>query len=119
MVELCRGYDIGLGLEETEVPNRALCLTNKALTYILAGLAVVLTDTVGQRPLADTVGEGALLYPPGDIDTLARGLSAWARDPQLLARAKMAAWRAAETRWHWDHAEEKGKLLGMVESVLA
>ena len=118
MVELCRDYDIGLGLEEAEVPNRSLCLTNKALTYILAGLAVVLTDTVGQRPLAETLGEGAVVYPPGDTGTLARGLSAWAHDRHLLGRAKAAAWRAAQTRWHWDHEEEKGKLLRIVQSVV-
>ncbi len=118
MVELCRGYDIGLGLEETVVPNRSLCLTNKALTYILAGLAVVLTDTVGQRPLAETLGEGAVVYRSGDIGTLARGLSGWARDRHLLGRAKAAAWRAAQTRWHWDHEEEKGKLVRIVQSVV-
>jgi glycosyltransferase involved in cell wall biosynthesis len=118
MVELCRAYDIGLGIEETQVPNRSLCLTNKALTYILAGLAVVLTDTIGQRPLADSLKEGALVYPPGDVEALARGLSAWAHDPWLLRQAKAAAWRAAQTRWHWDHEEEKGKLIHVIQSVV-
>ena len=60
MVDLCRDYHVGLALEMPEPPNRAICLTNKAFTYILAGLAVVFTDTPGQRNLAMDLGLGAL-----------------------------------------------------------
>lgn len=118
MVDLCRGYDVGLALEQDHVLNRTLCLTNKALTYILGGLAVAFTDTAGQRPLAEELGEGGLLYRPGDVGALARGLARWARDTALLQRAKRAAWKAAQRRWHWEHAAERGALLDLVGRVV-
>ena len=78
---------------------------------MLAGLAVVFTDTPGQRRLAIDLGEGAILYPPGDVAALAAGLTRWASDKDLLGRARAAAWQAARRRWHWEHREERGALL--------
>lgn len=118
MVDSCRGYDIGLSVEQGHVLNRALCLTNKAFTYMLAGLAVVLTDTPGQAPLARDIGGAALLYAPGDVTALAGGLKAWADDPTRLLAARRASWAAAERRWHWEHPLERGALLAAIDRVL-
>lgn len=118
MIELCRGFDVGLALEQVDdARNRALCLTNKAFTYILAGLAVVFTDTPGQRRLARDLGPGALLYKSGEVRVLADGLKAWAEDETRLLAARKAAWAAACRRWHWQHPEEEGALLRAVERV--
>lgn len=119
MVDLCRGYDVGLAVEQGTVRNRILCLANKPLTYILAGLAVAFTDTPGQRPLALDLGEGALCYPPGHSAALAAGLTRWATDPAALARAQAAAWDAARRRWHWEHPLERGALLAAVAEAVA
>jgi hypothetical protein len=118
MVELAAGYDVGLSVEQPHVLNRSLCLTNKAFTYALAGLAVVFTDTPGQRSLAENLGDGALLYAPGNVEALAAGLRHWAEDKSQLARAKAATWEAARRRWHWEHPEERGALLRAVAAVL-
>ncbi len=115
MIESCRGYDVGLALEQAHVFNRAICLTNKAFTYMLAGLAVIFTDTPGQRPLALDLGEAALLYQPGDVACLGAGLKRWAEKKELLHAAKLAAWTAAKRRWHWQHIEERGALLNAVK----
>jgi hypothetical protein len=119
MVDACRPFDIGVATEQVHVTNRALCLSNKALTYPLAGLALVMTDTPGQRPLARDVEGDVLLYAPGDIDALAEGLARWAADPTALRRARQAAWNAAQRRWHWDHDRERGALLHCVRTALA
>jgi hypothetical protein len=105
---------VWLSLEQGHVLNRALCLTNKAFTYILGGLAVAFTDTPGQRALAEDLGEGAIIYRPGDIRGLAAGLTRWAQDETGLQRAKTAAWDAAARRWHWEHPLERGALLQAV-----
>ena len=118
MIEVCHGYDVGLALERPEPLNRALCQTNKAFTYLLAGLAIAFSDTPGQRPLAADLGAAALLYKPGDVSTLAAGLKRWADDTQSLTAAKVAAWEAARRRWHWEHQEERGALLRVVKAVL-
>jgi glycosyltransferase involved in cell wall biosynthesis len=118
MVDLCRDHHVGLALEIAEPPNRAIALSNKAFTYILAGLAVVFTDTPGQRGLAMDLGPGAFLYSVGDIEKLAQGLRLWAENPAQLLAARRAAWAAACRRWHWHHAEEEGVLLRAVREVL-
>ena len=118
MVDLCRDYDVGLATEPGSSLNNRAALSNKVLTYVLAGLAVVCTDTPGQRPLGQDLGEGALLYAPGDLDALARGLRSWTEDKALLVRAKKAAWEAAKLRWHWDHPLERGALLDAVARAL-
>jgi glycosyltransferase involved in cell wall biosynthesis len=119
MIALCAGYDVGLAVESPHVLNRELCAPNKPFTYLLAGLAVVLTDTAGQRPLAADLGEGAFSYRPGDVGALAAALRRWAEDKTALAAAKALAWRAARRRWHWEHPAERGALLAVVEGALA
>jgi glycosyltransferase involved in cell wall biosynthesis len=118
MVSLCNDYDVGLAVEQTSPPSRALCLTNKIFTYLLAGLAVVVTDTPGQRSLARDLAEAAIIYSPGDVATLAEGLKRWAKDKNELGKAKLAAWQAACRRWHWEHPQERGVLLSAVAGVL-
>ena len=118
MVELSLSYDVGLSAEEPLNINRELCLGNKPLTYILAGLAVVLTDSPGQRAFADDLGDGALRYQTGDIASLANGLRLWAEDRGRLRRARQAAWQAAKRRWNWKHPSERGALIDAVSGVL-
>ena len=118
MVTLCNDYDVGLAVEQTTPLNRALCLTNKIFTYLLAGLAVVVTDTPGQGALGRELADAAILYKPGDVATLATGLRRWAKDKNELRKAKLASWQAACRRWHWEHPQEKGALLAAVAGVL-
>jgi glycosyltransferase involved in cell wall biosynthesis len=114
MVDECRPFDVGIAAEGGLVRNRHLSLSNKALTYPLAGLPVALTDTPGQRPLADDLGEGALLFAPGDVQSLAASLSRIAHDPCAMSRAREASWEAAKRRWHWEHPAERGALLATI-----
>jgi len=118
MVELARPYDIGLAPEPGFSLNNRLALSNKVFTCILAGLAVVLSATPGQLPLGRDLGAGALLYAPGDVEGLARGLGHWDRHREVLAGARRAAWEGARRRWHWEHAEERGRLLAAVAAAL-
>jgi hypothetical protein len=117
MVDACRPFDIGLAVEQPDVRSRDLCLTNKALTYPLAGLAIVVTTTAGQRAFAADVAEGALAYAPGDVRTLAAGLVRWFAEPARLTCARRASWAAAARRWHWEHPAERDALVGAVEAA--
>jgi hypothetical protein len=118
MVELAQSYQIGLSVEPGFSENNRLALSNKAFTYILSGLAVVFTDTPGQHSLALDLGRGALLYRPGDVEALARGLRVWVEDKEALIIARRAAWEAARRRWHWEHPAERGALLEAVTEIL-
>ena len=119
MVDCARGYDVGLALEQMTPLNRQLCLTNKAFTYILAGMAVAITDTPGQHGLGADLGRAAALIPAGDVDALAAAFARWMSDPAELDCAKRTAWTAATRRWHWEHPLERGRLLTLVREALA
>jgi glycosyltransferase involved in cell wall biosynthesis len=119
MIECARGYDVGLALEQMTPRNRQLCLTNKAFTYVLAGMAVAITDTPGQHALGVDLGRAAALVPAADVDALAGAFARWAADPSALDCAKRMAWQAAVRRWHWEHETERGALLTLVREALA
>jgi len=115
MTALASAFDIGLSLEQPLSLNRPLCLTNKALVCLVAGLALVMTDTPGQRPLREELGDQALVVSPGDVQALAAGFRRFANDRRYLLDCQRASWKAAATRWHWEHSEERGKLLRLFE----
>jgi glycosyltransferase involved in cell wall biosynthesis len=119
MIDLARGYDVGLAIEQPLSRNRQLCLPNKTFTYILAGLAVAISDTPGQRALGIDLAPGGALVPPTDVAALAAVLAGWAHDPAALACARQAAWHAANRRWHWEHALERGRLQDVVRQAVA
>jgi hypothetical protein len=119
MVDSARGYDVGLALEQMTPLNRQLCLTNKAFTYILAGMAVAMTDTPGQHALGLDLGRAAALVPAGDIDALAAAFAGWMDNAAALECAKRSAWNAATRRWHWEHELERGTLLSLVREALS
>jgi glycosyltransferase involved in cell wall biosynthesis len=117
MTALAGPFDIGLSLEQPSSINRSLCLTNKALVYLLAGLALAATDTEGHRVIANALGGGALVVPAGDVAALSEGLQRFANEPGHLLDCRKASWNAAVERWHWEHAEERGKLLSLFEAT--
>jgi len=118
MVAESAKYDVGLCLETKDVLNHDLCLANKALAYVAAGLAVALTDTKGHARLARDLGAGAFVYSPGDVHALGAALADWARDRAALSRSKAATAAAARSRWNWNHPAEKAELVGAVAKVL-
>jgi glycosyltransferase involved in cell wall biosynthesis len=117
MVDLARGYDVGLATEPSAPLNRQVCVPNKAFTYILAGLAAVMSDMPGMRRVATDIGEGAALVPPDDVDALSAVFERWLREPARLDCAKLGAWNAAVRRWRWDHALECGRLCELVRGL--
>jgi len=119
MVDECRMFDLGVSAEQGHIRNRQLNLPNKATTYPLAGVPVVLTDTPGQRPLAVDLGCGALVFAPGDRDSLARQILLLMNDASAHTKAREASWRAAHMRWHWEHEQEQGALLGAAARAVA
>lgn len=118
MVELAQGYDLGLSCEQPDVLNRQICLTNKIFTYLAAGVPVLMSATPAQARLAVDLGDAAVMYDCGDVDQLAMRLRHWNTEAALRLSAKDAARHAAERRWHWEHAEDRGALLSAFRMAL-
>ncbi len=110
-------HDVGFAGEMKYCRSRDLTVTNKILHYLLGGLAVVASDTAGQREVAGQAPEAVLLYPSGDARALADVLNSLFASPERLQRAKAAALKAAQKTFSWERQE--GALLDAVARALA
>ena len=97
--------------ESTNLPDEQ----NTFLTY-LAGNAVAATDTVGQRPILERIGESGFLYTAGNVDALAHGLRHWYQNREQLESARQQAWSFGSHPYNWD--VEKKKFLELVDGAL-
>jgi glycosyltransferase involved in cell wall biosynthesis len=83
----------------------------KIAEYLALGRPVVAYDMKESRR---TVGDAALLVPPGDVDAFAARIAALAHDPALRAQlARKGRRRAKEISW--EHSASA--LLGAYEAL--
>jgi len=116
MIRLCAPHDLGLALELSDTTNRDICLTNKAFTYLLAGVPVLLSKTTAQMQLADELGEAALLVDIFDAQQIARALDDYFADPERQRAARAEAWRLGRCPFNWE--AEQVKFLEQVSRAL-
>jgi glycosyltransferase involved in cell wall biosynthesis len=108
--------DIGIGAEIPYCTNREYCLTNKIFTYLIAGNALVLSDTLAQnRFLKEYPGVGSI-YKYNDPSVLANILKEYITNPSLLAQHKENARNLALSELNWEN--ESQKFLETVKAVL-
>lgn len=98
-------HDIGFAGEMKYCRNKDLTVSNKILHYLLAGLAVVASDTAGQQEVAMQAGNAVLIYPSGDATTLASRLNLLLGSLETLRRAKADALRAAREVFCWERQQ--------------
>ncbi|HNX81492.1 MAG TPA: glycosyltransferase [Candidatus Omnitrophota bacterium] len=109
-------HDIGLAIEQPLSLSRTLTISNKFFYYMLAGLAVIATDTPGQADCIRQYPGVGLLYRSGDYRALAMILQGFIDDPKLLVLYKDAALDVCQTQWNWE--KESRKLCDQVATVL-
>jgi glycosyltransferase involved in cell wall biosynthesis len=110
-------HDIGFAGEMRYCRSRDLTVTNKILHYLLGGLAVVASDTSGQREVAAQAPDAVLLYESGNPQALAHALASLLNSPERLLRAKAAALEAAERTFCWDK-QEPALLAAVADALL-
>ena len=110
-------HDLGLALEEPSILNRDLTITNKILQYLNAGLAVVASDTAGQREVLARAPAAGVIVQTAAPSRFAAALDALLADPAALQERQRAARRLAEETYCWER--EAPRLLALVEHALA
>lgn len=97
-------HDIGLAVESPYCLNRQLTVTNKILTYLLAGVAVLASDTEGQKEVA-AMSDGAVTTFEADSPSdLASALNRILSDRAQLRAARGKALVAAERYFCWERS---------------
>ena len=100
-------HDIGFAGETPLIRSRDLTITNKILYYMLAGLAVVASETAGQKEVAEQAPGGVSLYPSGNSVKLAARLDVLLGSSDALRRAKTTVLAAAERTFCWERQEQE------------
>jgi glycosyltransferase involved in cell wall biosynthesis len=95
-------HDIGLALEDNQIPSRNLTVTNKLFQYLQAGLAVVATDTAGQREVLFKSPQNSTLILSDDALLLAKKLEYLLQNPTQLKLAQEASLQLAKDMFCWD-----------------
>lgn len=110
-----RSHDVGLALESPYCRSRDLTATNKIFDYLRAELAVLATDTMGQKEIASQSPDAIYLVSADDVDALASSLQDMIDNPDLISEMKRSARYAACTIWNWDTYQPK--ILELVKGV--
>jgi len=100
--EIAAQHDIGLALEQPGEMNRDLCLTNKIFTYLLAGNAIIFSETKAQRKFYEENSEIGTIYNQGDISGLIKILQNYHGNPKILFRQKEHSYVTANELYNWD-----------------
>lgn len=102
LMELCSRHHIGLALETGRPLNRDICLTNKLFTYLLAGNAIIATQTAAQgRFFQENPGIGEI-YPVGDHTALSKIVDKLSKDHKQLHAMRRRAYELARTTYNWE-----------------
>ena len=109
-------YEIGLALEQADIVNRDLTISNKILQYLGAGLAIVATPTAGQREVLAYAPEAGALESFADPAKAASVLDGLLADRDALAARRAAARRLAESRYCWE--QEAPQLVRLAEQAI-
>ncbi|HUC79660.1 MAG TPA: hypothetical protein VMR70_02045 [Flavisolibacter sp.] len=109
-------YDIGLALESDISVNRNICVTNKIFSYLMSGLAIVGTDTYGQKDIFQEFPEAVSLCLQNDANDLARAMSWFLENREKLWLAKEKAKNVAQESFNWER--ESAKLIAGIERIL-
>lgn len=109
-------HDIGLATEEYTPDSRNLTITNKILQYLQGGIAVVASDTLGQREVAREAPDAVTLFRNQDRENLTDLLNELLGDPERIGRAKKAAVTAAREIFCWEH--QSPMLVGWIAEIL-
>jgi glycosyltransferase involved in cell wall biosynthesis len=110
-------FDVGLALESSVSINRDICVTNKILSYLMSGLAIIATDTYGQRDVLSKFPAAGRLCRMNSADDLAAAMQYYIDHPDELVKAKSAAGQAADDIFNWEN--ESGKLLDNIRLHLS
>lgn len=109
-------HDIGLALEQPFIVNRNLTITNKIIQYLNAGLAVVASDTAGQREVLAHDPRAGVLIETHETTAFAAALETLLAQRSLLADHQQAARRLAERVYSWER--EAPRLLDLVNAAI-
>ena len=108
-------FDVGMAIEMQEPLNRNFCLTNKIFTYLLAGNAIIFSETLMQAEFNTNyhVGES---FRINDAKALMNTIMCY-KNREKLNRQKFYNYELAKNTLNWN--KESSKLLKLLARLEA
>ncbi len=116
IVKIAASCHIGLATEVMHNENRALCLTNKIFMYLLAGNAILFSDTPAQRRFLDDFPGVGQLFSGSNAQDLAEKIEYYIGNAQELQTHRNNSRNLGISELNWEL--ESKKFLDIVQSVL-
>jgi glycosyltransferase involved in cell wall biosynthesis len=117
IVSIASNHHIGIASEPGRDLNNDLALSNKIMMYLLAGNALLCSDTVSQKDFLYFNPSIGSLYLKDNPTDISRVLSYYLDNPELLNDHRKNALQLGKEKYNWNI--EKKKFLQNVEQVLA
>lgn len=99
-------HHIGVASEEPIVLNRDLCLTNKIFIYLLAGNALLFSNTSAQEKFASENPNIGLVYTNNDIESCSDRINFFFENRELLNLIRLNSFNLAKEQ-NWEREGEK------------
>ncbi len=110
-------HDVGLALEIPFCPSRDVTATNKIFEYLRAGLAVIATNTKGQKEIMSKCSNSGVVIAENTASELASAMQLYVSQSSVLESSKRSALDSAASVWPWSKYEQI--LIKKVSSVLS
>jgi len=110
-------HDVGLALEESTPESRRLTITNKILQYLNAGLAVLASDTEGQKEVFARNSRIGALVRLHSAASIRSGLRDLLRSRETLRECQTQARSLALGHYNWE--QEAQRLHALVSQALS
>jgi glycogen synthase len=103
MVSVAATYDIGVFAHQANGQQASLALPNKLFEYLMAGLAVCVSDMPSMRAVVEHAGAGVLIDPPYGVPEIVAAIDRL-KQSDLLAFKRAALEAARELNWNRESA---------------
>lgn len=116
LVQLCSHFHIGIASEPGFSLSNNWALTNKLFTYLLAGNALLVSETEAQKQFMDQYPQVGYAYPIGDHFAIGSILQHCHENRAKLEQTRWASWTLSQGELNWEN--EQQKFIASIKSVL-
>jgi len=116
IAKIASEHHIGLCSEYAHIKNRDLCLTNKIFFYLLAGNALLISDTKDQKYFIQENPNIGQLYIQENVFSLVEAIRYYYNNPSILNTHRINALQLARNKYNWEL--EQIKFLAIVRNNL-
>ena len=102
---IANNHDVGLALEPGFSINNNLALSNKIFTYLLAGNAIIFSETTAQNKFNVETNAGCS-FTPGNAEQLVECIKMY-KDPTKLIQQKKHNLLLAKNSFNWEKESEQ------------